>query len=112
MDQIKENPFLSAYTAVLIIGAGVLGFLCFKSYGDYKDAKADYDSVKSSVEGLKSKEPYPNAKNKKERTEEVARFTEQLLQLELLQLLLQLILRELLFLLLLLQLHLLFFLYI
>jgi hypothetical protein len=82
MDQIKQNPFLSTYVAVLVIGAGILGFLCFSSYGEYKEAEAEYDSVKSSVEGLKGKPIFPNEKNKKARSEEVTLFNQRLLNLE------------------------------
>ena len=84
MDQIKENPFLSAYTAMLVVGAAILGFLSYQAYGNYKEAKESYDSVKRNVASLKNvpEELYPAEKNRKTRTEDVTAFSEELLKLE------------------------------
>ena len=82
MDDIKKNPFLSAYVAFLVIGAGVLGYFAYNAYSGYKESKQRYDTVKGSVDSLKSQDLYPNEKNKATRTAEVEEFTKQVVKLE------------------------------
>jgi hypothetical protein len=82
MDDIKKNPFLSAYTALLVIGAAVLGFFAFKAYSGFKEASSEYTSVRSSVDSLKGQDFYPNEKNKSTRTDEVEEFAKQVVKLE------------------------------
>lgn len=82
MDDIKKNPFLSAYVALLVVGAAILGFFAFKAYSGYKEAREEYESVKSSVDSLQNQDFFPNEKNKDARTEEVGEFTKKILKLE------------------------------
>ncbi|MEZ5325412.1 MAG: Amuc_1100 family pilus-like protein [Verrucomicrobiales bacterium] len=82
MDDIKKNPFLSAYTALLVIAAGVLGFFAYKAYSGYNEATSAYKSVRGSVDSLKGQDFYPNEKNKAARTAEVEEFTKQVAKLE------------------------------
>ena len=82
MDDIKNNPFLSAYVAILVIGAGVLGFFAYKAYSGYKESVSEYESVKSTVEGLKGQDFFPNAANADARKKDVKEFTEKVKALE------------------------------
>ena len=82
MDELKKNPFISAYVAVLVVGAGILGYLAYNAYSGFQEANQAYTSVKSSVDGLKNQDFYPNEKNQASRAAEVDEFTKKVVKLE------------------------------
>ena len=82
MNDIKKNPFLAAYTFVLVVGAAVLGFFAFKAYSGFKEASSEYSKVRGAVDSLKGQDFYPNEKNKSTRTTEVDEFSKQVVKLE------------------------------
>jgi len=60
MDWIRDNKFLAGYIAVFVVVGGLLGYLLFSARTAYKNTIADYNSTAQLVEGLSSKDLYPD----------------------------------------------------
>ncbi len=63
MSWVRNNRFLSAYLAVLLIGLGVLGYLLYSAYGQYSQVSQDYQTQVTELKRLQALTPYPDARN-------------------------------------------------
>jgi len=63
MNWIRENKFLTGFIAVLVIGAGVLGYLLYTAYGDYSEVTDQYSQSAADLHQLQTRVPYPNQAN-------------------------------------------------
>ncbi len=58
-----RNPFLNAYLAVTVIGAGVLGYFVYSSYTHYSEVSEAYDTSVAELQKLQNRTPFPSAEN-------------------------------------------------
>ncbi len=65
MSWIKQNKFLSGFIAVMVVGAGALGYLLFKEQSRYAEVRADYETKASELNRLETLKPYPDTENLK-----------------------------------------------
>jgi len=71
MNWIRENKFLAGFIAVVLIGAGALGYLLYTAWSTYSDASDEYTATASSLKQLQERVPYPDLGNlKKYRTQQ------------------------------------------
>ena len=63
MNWIRENKFLTCFIAVLVIGAGVLGYLLFTAWGAYSDVSDQYTAEADALHQLQIRVPYPDQAN-------------------------------------------------
>jgi hypothetical protein len=63
MNWIRENKFLTGFIAVLVIGAGVLGYLLYTAYDSYADVSDQYTQASTDLKQLQSQVPYPDSAN-------------------------------------------------
>jgi len=58
-----RNPFLNAYLAVTVIGAGALGYFLYSSYSHFAEVSDTYDSKVAELQKLQNRTPFPNDEN-------------------------------------------------
>jgi hypothetical protein len=63
MNWIRENKFLTGFLVVLVIGAGVLGYLLYSAYGAYADVTDQYTAAANELGQLQKRVPYPDHAN-------------------------------------------------
>ncbi len=63
MNWIRENKFLTAFFAILIIGIGVLGFLAYSAWGSFGEVSENYNKQAAELKRLQNLTPYPNEAN-------------------------------------------------
>lgn len=63
MNWIKENKFLSGFIGILIVGAGVLGYLLYTAWGTYSDVSDQYTAQADALKQLQARVPYPDQAN-------------------------------------------------
>lgn len=63
MNWIRENKFLAGFIAVMVIGAGVLGYLLYDAWGAYSDVSDQYNAQADSLHQLQTRVPYPDRTN-------------------------------------------------
>jgi hypothetical protein len=63
MNWIRENKFLTGFIAVLVIGAGALGYLLYTAYDAYSEVTDQYTQQASELHRLQSLVPYPDKQN-------------------------------------------------
>ncbi len=65
MNWVRNNRFLSAYLAVLLVCGGALGFLLFNSLSRYEQVNSDYKTQVDELKRLQNLKPYPDAVSQK-----------------------------------------------
>jgi hypothetical protein len=65
MNWIKENKFLTGFLAVLLVGAGALGFFLFTSQGNFTEVSDNYYKQAEELKRLQNLVPYPDEANLK-----------------------------------------------
>jgi len=63
MNWIRENKFLSGFIAILVVGAGGLGYLLYTAWGSYSDVSDQYTSLAGALHTLQIRVPYPDQQN-------------------------------------------------
>jgi hypothetical protein len=63
MNWVRDNKFLSAFIAILVIGAGVLGYLLYSAWGAYSDVTDQYNDQAAALHQLQTRVPYPDQAN-------------------------------------------------
>jgi hypothetical protein len=63
MNWIRDNKFLTGFLVVLVIGAGVLGYLLYSAYGAYSDVTDQYNAAATELHQLQTRVPYPDHAN-------------------------------------------------
>jgi hypothetical protein len=63
MNWIKENKFLSGFIAIMVLGAGVLGYLLYDAWGTYSDVTDQYNAQADALQKLQARVPYPDQAN-------------------------------------------------
>ena len=63
MAWIRNNKFLAGFFAVVILGAGGLGYLLYTSLDHYNEVSQQYDSQVKELQRLEAKDPFPNQEN-------------------------------------------------
>ena len=63
MNWIRNNIFLTAFIAILVIGAGVLGYLLYTAFSTYSDVSDQYTAVSGALHQLQIRVPYPDQAN-------------------------------------------------
>jgi hypothetical protein len=63
MNWIRENKFLTGFIAILVIGAGALGYLLYSAYDTYSDVSDQYTETSTELNKLQAQDPYPDAAN-------------------------------------------------
>lgn len=63
MNFFKENKFLTGYLAVVLLGAGALGFLVMQAMGTYSDAVGAWESESAELSRLQKLPSFPNDRN-------------------------------------------------
>jgi len=63
MNWIRENKFLTGFIVVMVIGAGVLGYLLYSAYGSYSDVTDQYNAAATELHQLQTRVPYPDQAN-------------------------------------------------
>jgi hypothetical protein len=63
MNWVKENKFLSGFIAVMVLGAGVLGYLLYTAWGAYSDVTDQYTEQANALHQLQIRVPYPDKTN-------------------------------------------------
>ena len=63
MNWIRENKFLTGFIAVMVIGAGVLGYLLYTAWGAYTDVNEQFTAAASDLKQLETRVPYPTQDN-------------------------------------------------
>jgi len=63
MNWVRENKFLSGFIAILVVAAGVLGYLLFTAWGTYSDASDAYQTASTQLHQLENLSPYPDQNN-------------------------------------------------
>jgi len=63
MNWIRENKFLTGFIAVMVIGAGVLGYLLYSAWGTYSDVTDQYTEQANKLHTLQIRVPYPDDAN-------------------------------------------------
>jgi hypothetical protein len=58
-----RNPFLNAYLAVTVIGAGALGYFLYSSYSHFAEVSENYDSQVAELQKLQNRTPFPSDAN-------------------------------------------------
>ena len=61
MNWVRNNRFLAVFLAVVLIGAGALGYLLYSSLGRYQQVDSDYKTQVDELKRLQALEPYPDA---------------------------------------------------
>jgi hypothetical protein len=62
---MKQNKFLTGFLIVVLLGAGVLGFLLFQAKGKYNEAYDTYTTKAGELTTLQGGKPYPDEANYK-----------------------------------------------
>lgn len=65
MNWFQENKFLAGFLGVVVVGAGVLGFLTLSASGKYSAAKSDFESKATELQRLHGLTPFPDDANLK-----------------------------------------------
>ena len=65
MTWIKQNQFLAGFFAVLLVGAGVLGFLLVSAKSKFNDVSAQYEEQSALLNRLQTAKPFPDEENLK-----------------------------------------------
>ena len=65
MNWVRNNRFLSTFLAVVLVGAGVLGYLLYNSLDRYEQVNSDYQTQVTELKRLQALEPYPDAASAK-----------------------------------------------
>jgi hypothetical protein len=63
MNWIKANKFLAGFFGVMLVSAGVLGFLLFSAKARHDEVSEQYESQAAELNRLLAAKPYPDAKN-------------------------------------------------
>ncbi|MGA3170466.1 MAG: Amuc_1100 family pilus-like protein [Chthoniobacteraceae bacterium] len=63
MNWIRENKFLAGFLAVVVIGAGALGYLLYTAYSNYSDVTDQYNEQAGALQQLQARVPYPDEQN-------------------------------------------------
>jgi hypothetical protein len=63
MNWVRENKFLTGFIAVMVIGAGALGYLLYTAWGTYSDTSDQYNSQAAELNRLQGLTPYPDPAN-------------------------------------------------
>jgi len=63
MNWIRENKFLTGFIAILVIGAGVLGYLLYTAWGTYAEVTDQYTQAANDLHQLQIRVPYPDREN-------------------------------------------------
>jgi hypothetical protein len=63
MNWIKENKFLAGFIAILVVGAGALGYLLYSAWGAYSDVSDQYTAQSDALKQLQARVPYPDEAN-------------------------------------------------
>ncbi len=62
---LAENKFLAGFLAVVVAGAGALGFLIFQAAARYQEVSIEFDQQAAELRRLSELPLYPNAENEK-----------------------------------------------
>ena len=63
MSWIRENKFLTAFIAVMVIAGGGLGYLFYSAWGAYAEQSDIYKSKADALHALQTRVPYPSEEN-------------------------------------------------
>ena len=66
MSWVSQNKFLTGFGGVVLVGAGVLGYLTWSAMGKYETAVGQFDSAVSALKSTEGSKPSPNEANLKE----------------------------------------------
>ncbi len=65
MNWVRNNRFLAVFLAIVLVGAGALGYLLYSSLGRYQQVDSDYKTQVDELKRLQGLEPYPDAASQK-----------------------------------------------
>ncbi len=65
MSWISQNKFIAGFSAAMVLGAGVLGYLTYTAKGQSNTAGEDYESALGKLRDLQRNHPYPDIDNRK-----------------------------------------------
>lgn len=71
----SQNKFIIGYSVVTLVGAGILGYLCFSAYSSYDEAQLKLKDGQTSLENLQKAPLYPNDGNVEAKRKQVDAFT-------------------------------------
>jgi hypothetical protein len=63
MNWVRENKFLTGFIAVMVIGAGALGYLLYTAWSTYADVSDEYNEQANSLHQLQTRVPFPSEEN-------------------------------------------------
>ena len=61
MNWVRNNRFLAVFLAIVLVGAGALGYLLYSSLSRYQQVDSDYKTQVDELKRLQALEPYPDA---------------------------------------------------
>jgi hypothetical protein len=81
MNWVRQNRFLSAFIAVMVVGIGALGFLLYSAYGRFSEVTEQYDRQTAELKRLQSLTPYPDEENLTKLEEQKTQYLKRIDQL-------------------------------
>ncbi|MDP6858977.1 MAG: Amuc_1100 family pilus-like protein [Verrucomicrobiales bacterium] len=71
---MKNNSFLKIYSAIMIGGTLLLGFLVFKGRSSYNELTTTFENTDRAVKNLEARKIFPNESNLEEKKERVTSY--------------------------------------
>ena len=65
MNWVRNNRFLSIFLAIVLVGAGALGYLLYTQLSRYQQVDTDYKTQVEELKRLQALQPYPDGKSQK-----------------------------------------------
>lgn len=82
MTWIRENKFLTAFFAILVIGAGVLGYLLYTASGSFDEVSENYTRQAAELKRLQNLTPFPDQANLQKLSEQKQAYMQSLSNLQ------------------------------
>lgn len=82
MNWARTNRFLAGLLGVLVVGAGVLGYLISTSYARFSEISATYDQQAAELQRLQKLAPYPEEASRKSYEEQKKQYAEAVVNLQ------------------------------
>ena len=71
----SQNKFIIGYSVVTLVGAGILGYLCYSAYSSYDESQLKLKDGQTTLENLQKAPLYPNDANVEAKRRQVDAFT-------------------------------------
>ena len=73
----SQNKFIIGYSVVTLVGAGILGYLCYSAYSSYDESELKLKDAQTALENLQKAPLYPNEANVEAKRNQVDAYTEE-----------------------------------